>query len=130
MATLSLAGPGESDARLGLRLGLLACVFECLRRIRIRGIGPDSDKRRVCPELAAVVQEFETFVVDYIGGEKTFAGGALGEDVYGCNVFLCRGNFENNLAQWTMRLCATWPMHHTVQWLCAVFMMWDPSSHI
>eukprot|EP00913_Durusdinium_trenchii_P033760 g31604.t1 len=50
-------------------------------------------------------KEFQTFVVDYLGGEKDEDCDGLGEDVYHCNVFLCRGKFENNLAQWTMRLC-------------------------
>lgn len=75
------------------------------QKIRIRGIGPGSEKGRMSPELESVVEEFQTFVVDYLGGEKDEDCDGLGEDVYHCNVFLCRGKFENNLAQWTMRLC-------------------------
>lgn len=48
-------------------------------------------------------QEFASFVINYLGGERIDGPG--GEDTFACNVFLCRGRFENNLAQWTMRLC-------------------------
>ncbi|CAJ1405253.1 unnamed protein product [Effrenium voratum] len=74
------------------------------QQLRIRCIGPGSDKGRVSPEIRSVMQEFQTFVEDYLGGEQTETDGEF-ESVYACNVFMCRGKFENNLAQWTMRLC-------------------------
>jgi len=59
--------------------------------MRLRAIGPKDTR-------AAVEASLDGFIVDYLGGAKA-------EDMYKLNVFLCRGRFENNLAQWTMRLC-------------------------
>lgn len=73
------------------------------QKLRIRGIGPGSDRGKKSPELVTAMEEFATFVTSYLGGEQ--AAGLSGEEEYNCNVFLCRGKFENNLAQWTMRLC-------------------------
>lgn len=73
------------------------------QRIRLRAIGPGSEKMIVSPQLRQVKQEFASFVINYLGGERIDGPG--GEDTFACNVFLCRGRFENNLAQWTMRLC-------------------------
>eukprot|EP00928_Gymnodinium_smaydae_P017573 TRINITY_DN16719_c0_g5_i3.p1 TRINITY_DN16719_c0_g5~~TRINITY_DN16719_c0_g5_i3.p1 ORF type:complete len:916 (-),score=213.83 TRINITY_DN16719_c0_g5_i3:49-2796(-) len=41
----------------------------------------------------------DEFVLNYLGGAKE------SEDKYALNVFMCRGFYENNLAQWTMRVC-------------------------
>jgi len=46
------------------------------------------------------VEEFGRFVLEYLGGQAAEEPGT-----YHCNVFMCRGRFENNLAQWTMRIC-------------------------
>ncbi|CAE7769556.1 unnamed protein product [Symbiodinium sp. CCMP2592] len=73
------------------------------QRIRLRAIGPGSEKMLLSPQLRQVKQEFASFVINYLGGERI--DGPNGEDTFACNVFLCRGRFENNLAQWTMRLC-------------------------
>jgi len=43
------------------------------------------------------------FIVECLGGVSV--EDAHGGVSYDCNVFMCRGRFENNLAQWTMRLC-------------------------
>jgi hypothetical protein len=47
-------------------------------------------------EIGAALAEF---ILEYLGGAQ------ISETRYGCGVFLCRGRYENNLAQWTMRLC-------------------------
>jgi len=73
------------------------------QRICLRAIGPGSEKKRESPEIRKVKKDFEDFVISYLGGETI--DGTPGENTYACNVFLCRGKFENNLAQWTMRLC-------------------------
>lgn len=65
--------------------------------IRFRTIGPP----RRCPVIAEAVKALESFIETYLEGEKKAADGTE----YNCNVFLCRGRFENNLAQWTMRVC-------------------------
>lgn len=45
-------------------------------------------------------EELNNFFIDYLGGEA-------GNDTnhFKVNVFMCRGWYENNLAQWTMRVC-------------------------
>ena len=40
--------------------------------------------------LAWRTQEFEAFVVDYLGGERDEEADGADEDVFHCNVFLCR----------------------------------------
>eukprot|EP00928_Gymnodinium_smaydae_P013727 TRINITY_DN14985_c0_g1_i1.p1 TRINITY_DN14985_c0_g1~~TRINITY_DN14985_c0_g1_i1.p1 ORF type:complete len:915 (-),score=223.58 TRINITY_DN14985_c0_g1_i1:53-2473(-) len=64
--------------------------------IRIKQVGTS---REITEALAAI----EDFVVNNLSG-----GQAPTEDgiyKYNVNVFMCRGRFENNLAQWTMRVC-------------------------
>jgi len=71
------------------------------QRIRLRTIGSIDEAK-----IVEAKEALNNFVVDYL------EGGLAGDDeqlpgttVYKCNVFLCRGRFENNLAQWTMRMC-------------------------
>ena len=44
----------------------------------------------------------DEFFSDYLSASKESCGDF---DKYNLNAFLCRGRFENNLAQWTMRVC-------------------------
>lgn len=60
--------------------------------IRWVPIGPSGK----CSEAT---NELSKFIMEYLGGVPD------SENKFGCNVFLCRGRYENNLAQWTMRLC-------------------------
>jgi len=63
--------------------------------IRIRRIGPSDHKR-----LNQGIDDLEAFIVNYLGGVQSNE-----EHKFNLNIFLCRGRFENNLAQWTMRVC-------------------------
>eukprot|EP00931_Biecheleriopsis_adriatica_P062089 TRINITY_DN37380_c0_g1_i1.p1 TRINITY_DN37380_c0_g1~~TRINITY_DN37380_c0_g1_i1.p1 ORF type:complete len:907 (-),score=171.96 TRINITY_DN37380_c0_g1_i1:221-2941(-) len=53
-------------------------------------------------EVSTVQSDLENFVVEYLGGAKDQNSEI---NKYFLNVFMCRGWYENNLAQWTMRLC-------------------------
>eukprot|EP00927_Polykrikos_kofoidii_P084907 TRINITY_DN9093_c0_g1_i1.p1 TRINITY_DN9093_c0_g1~~TRINITY_DN9093_c0_g1_i1.p1 ORF type:complete len:896 (+),score=161.62 TRINITY_DN9093_c0_g1_i1:74-2761(+) len=58
---------------------------------------------RMCPigndgVIQSAVREFHQFIVQYMGGSP-------GEDRYDTEVFLGRGFTDNNLGQWTMRVC-------------------------
>jgi len=55
---------------------------------------------RMCPigDCQKAVDEFHAFITDYMGG-------AADSDKYTCDVFLSRGLTDNNLGQWTMRVC-------------------------
>lgn len=55
---------------------------------------------RMCPigDCNTAVNQFHKFVVDYMGGQP-------GPGRYACDVFLGRGFSDNNLGQWTMRVC-------------------------
>merc|ERR1719235_1007523 len=44
------------------------------------------------------MHSFQKFTLDYMGGCPSGNG-------YECDVFLQRGEFDNNLGQWTMRIC-------------------------
>mmetsp|Transcript_108924 Transcript_108924/g.232755 ORF Transcript_108924/g.232755 Transcript_108924/m.232755 type:complete len:911 (-) Transcript_108924:23-2755(-) len=50
-------------------------------------------------EVAKAKEAIDDFVLNYLGGGKD------SDDKYHMNVFMCRGWYENNLAQWTMRMC-------------------------
>mmetsp|Transcript_293 Transcript_293/g.877 ORF Transcript_293/g.877 Transcript_293/m.877 type:complete len:873 (-) Transcript_293:185-2803(-) len=65
------------------------------QRLRAKAIGQPR-----CQQLAGALAALEDFVLGYLGGACANEAHA-----YHLNVFLCRGRFENNLAQWTMRLC-------------------------
>mmetsp|Transcript_130296 Transcript_130296/g.363009 ORF Transcript_130296/g.363009 Transcript_130296/m.363009 type:complete len:885 (+) Transcript_130296:32-2686(+) len=65
------------------------------QHFRICRVGPPKHKK-----LDEGIQALKDFIVGYLGGAPSNE-----EDTYQCNVFLCRGRFENNLAQWTMRIC-------------------------
>eukprot|EP00746_Dinoflagellata_sp_MGD_P167877 gnl/MRDRNA2_/MRDRNA2_98834_c0_seq1.p1 gnl/MRDRNA2_/MRDRNA2_98834_c0~~gnl/MRDRNA2_/MRDRNA2_98834_c0_seq1.p1 ORF type:complete len:913 (+),score=176.33 gnl/MRDRNA2_/MRDRNA2_98834_c0_seq1:114-2852(+) len=49
-------------------------------------------------DCTAAMQNFQDFILKYMGGCPTADG-------YECDVFLQRGEFDNNLGQWTMRVC-------------------------
>lgn len=55
---------------------------------------------RMCPvgNCTEAVDAFHKFIVDYMEG-------APGDKLYKCDVFLSRGMTDNNLGQWTMRVC-------------------------
>lgn len=72
------------------------------QRIRWRSIGPPRGKEKEVLQQAEAA--LEDFFRQYLEAERKDSGPA-GEIEYECNVFLCRGRFENNLAQWTMRIC-------------------------
>lgn len=57
-------------------------------------------KVRLCPigDCTAAMQSFKNFVSEYMGG-------CVSGDGYECDVLLQRGEFDNNLGQWTMRVC-------------------------
>lgn len=72
------------------------------QRIRVRSIGPRrGSMSKIMTDAIAAVEEL---IVSYMGGLKDEDGDPLAP-TFKCNVFLCRGRFENNLAQWTMRFC-------------------------
>merc|ERR1719453_921613 len=74
------------------------------------GMGQSRQSLNVIMEASARLRDF---FVNYLGGTKhkvdplledlEIGGGCLTK--YAVNIFLCRGRFENNLAQWTMRVC-------------------------
>jgi hypothetical protein len=72
------------------------------QRIRLRTIGnQDLDVvKKAESELGSWIEEY---LEGRFSEEETQR--TPGTKVYICNVFLCRGKFENNLAQWTMRMC-------------------------
>jgi len=59
-----------------------------------------NQKVRVYPigNCTAAIENFQNFVIDSMGGCPSGNG-------YECDVFLQRGEFDNNLGQWTMRIC-------------------------
>jgi len=67
------------------------------QRVRLEKIGPAED----CKELDDVVEKMGGFIKEYLGG----APDPESPGTWNINVFMCRGRFENNLAQWTMRIC-------------------------
>jgi len=50
------------------------------------------------------VEKIDHFILNVLGGEKREES-QPGVHTYSCNIFLCRGMYENNIAQWTMRAC-------------------------
>mmetsp|Transcript_67467 Transcript_67467/g.161876 ORF Transcript_67467/g.161876 Transcript_67467/m.161876 type:complete len:889 (-) Transcript_67467:124-2790(-) len=50
-------------------------------------------------EVDKALSEIDSFVIDFLGGSKASAS------KYHLDVFMSRGWYENNLSQWTMRLC-------------------------
>lgn len=74
------------------------------QRIRLRAIGPP--KGSLTEKLDETLLALDSWFVDYLDGSSAAdEEPSPGTRVYKCNVFLCRGKFENNLAQWTMRIC-------------------------
>mmetsp|Transcript_53672 Transcript_53672/g.85372 ORF Transcript_53672/g.85372 Transcript_53672/m.85372 type:complete len:907 (+) Transcript_53672:44-2764(+) len=71
------------------------------QRIRLRAIG-SIDTHKI-EEAKSALHEF--ICVNLGGGLADDSEQLKGTIVYKANVFLCRGRFENNLAQWTMRMC-------------------------
>jgi len=65
------------------------------QHVRVEQIGPNPPSK----ELEEVVEKMGQFIKDYLGGVQ------VSDNKWDCNVFMCRGRFENNLGQWTMRIC-------------------------
>jgi hypothetical protein len=65
------------------------------QHIRVAKLGPER-----CTVIDEALSNLDAFFCNYLNASKDDASGQ-----YNCNVFLCRGRFENNLAQWTMRVC-------------------------
>jgi hypothetical protein len=51
--------------------------------------------------VTAAIEGLDNFVLNFLGGDKSTEK----PDHYNVNMFMCRGWYENNLAQWTMRVC-------------------------
>eukprot|EP00929_Paragymnodinium_shiwhaense_P037865 TRINITY_DN2008_c0_g2_i1.p1 TRINITY_DN2008_c0_g2~~TRINITY_DN2008_c0_g2_i1.p1 ORF type:complete len:919 (+),score=270.97 TRINITY_DN2008_c0_g2_i1:52-2808(+) len=65
--------------------------------LRIQAVSERTGEGKVeCQKAREIIAEF---VLDYLGGSKE------SENTFGLSIFMCRGWYENNLAQWTMRLC-------------------------
>jgi len=63
--------------------------------IRFVEVAPKSG----CEAMDKAKECLDDFVINYLGGAKE------SENKYNVNLFMCRGWYENNLAQWTMRVC-------------------------
>jgi len=73
------------------------------QHIRVEHIGPQR-----CKEIEVALVELDRFILQYLNGSRDPTSPKKSKEPckkYNCNVFLCRGRFENNLSQWTMRLC-------------------------
>jgi len=71
------------------------------QHIRVMPLGASTR----CKEIDDALLQLDAFFTDYMTAPKRGRNSSHNMNTYNCNVFLCRGRFENNLAQWTMRLC-------------------------
>lgn len=69
------------------------------QRIRLKPLAPRAGEGLA--RTSEALKHLDGFIVNYLGGAQ------LDDEkgAYSVNVFMGRGRFENNLGQWTMRLC-------------------------